>query len=41
VRSFADRKIEFAFPTQTLRLNQSAMPGVLPGSAAEAERPTA
>lgn len=28
VRSFAKQQIEFAFPTQTVHLNQSAMPGV-------------
>ncbi|MDD2882601.1 MAG: mechanosensitive ion channel family protein [Rhodoferax sp.] len=28
VRSFAEEKIEFAFPTQTLNLNHSAIPGL-------------
>lgn len=34
VRSFAEQKIGFAFPTQTLYLNHSAIPGLAPVAAA-------
>lgn len=40
VRSFAEQKIEFAFPTQTLHLNQCAVPGVLTPPAAATGRKT-
>jgi len=33
VRSFAEHGIEFAFPTQTLHLNHSAIPGLAPTAA--------
>jgi len=32
VRSFAEEKVEFAFPTQTLYLNHSAVPGLAPAA---------
>ncbi|GAB4218533.1 MAG: mechanosensitive ion channel family protein [Rhodoferax sp.] len=40
VRTFAEHRIEFAFPTQTLHLNHSAIPGLTAASTGTSTPPT-